>query len=55
MLRERKQVSTRVTLNTTSEPHLQKVLPCEHPCHTWDLRLGTMCEVVSPNFHNLNG
>ena len=25
------------TLNTSPEPHLQKVLPCGHPCHTWDL------------------
>ena len=24
------------TLNTSPEPHLQKVLPCGHPCHTWD-------------------
>jgi hypothetical protein len=40
------------TLNTTSpQPHLQKMLPCRHPCHTWHFKLGTMCEVVSPNFH----
>jgi hypothetical protein len=24
-------------LNTSPEPHLQKMLPCRHPCHTWDL------------------
>ena len=42
------------TLNTTPKPHLQKVLPCRHSCHTWDLRLGIPCEVVSPNFHTLN-
>jgi hypothetical protein len=28
------------TLNIRPEPHLQKVLPCRHPCHTWDLGLG---------------
>ena len=40
------------TLNTnTIELHLQKVLPCMHPCHTWDLGFGNACEVVSPNFH----
>ena len=40
------------TLNTNSiELHLQKVLPCMHPCHTWDLGLGNACEMVSPNFH----
>jgi hypothetical protein len=27
-----------------------KSLPCKHACHTWDLRFGTLCEVVSPNF-----
>ena len=43
------------TLNTCSKPHLQKVLPRRHPCHAWDLGLGTPCEVVSPNFHALNG
>ena len=25
------------TLNMRPEPHLQKVLPCRHPCHTWNL------------------
>ena len=25
------------TLNTSPKPHLQKVLPCRHPCHTKDL------------------
>ena len=42
------------TLNTSPKPHLQKVLPCGHPCHTWDLGLGTLCEVVSTNVHALN-
>ena len=37
------------TLNTSRKRHLQKVLSCGHPCHTWDLGLGTLCEVVSPN------
>jgi hypothetical protein len=36
-------------------PHLQKVLPCMHPCHTWNLGLGTPWKVVSPNFRALNG
>ena len=36
--------------NTSPKPHLQKVLPCRHPCHRWDSGLETMCEVVSPNF-----
>ena len=42
------------TLNTSFNPHLQKVLPCRYPCDTWDLILENMCEVVSPNFHALN-
>ena len=25
------------TLNTSPKPDLQKMLPCKHPCHTWDL------------------
>ena len=41
------------TPNTSPEPHLQIMLPRGHPCHTWDLELGTPCEVVSPNFHAL--
>jgi hypothetical protein len=41
-------------LNTSSKSRLQKVLPCRHPCHTWDLGLRTLCEVVSPNIHALN-
>ena len=24
------------TVNTSSKPRLQKVIPCKHPCHTWD-------------------
>jgi hypothetical protein len=43
------------TPNTSPKPHLQKVLPCRHPCHTWDLGLRTLCDAVSPNFHALNG
>ena len=35
--------------------NVQKVLPCRPPCHTWDLGLGTPCEIVSPNFQALNG
>ena len=46
---------SRSTLNTSSKPHLQKVLPCRYSCHTWDLGLGAPCEVISPNFHALNG
>ena len=30
------------TLNISVKPHLQKALPCGHPCHTWDLGLGTV-------------
>ena len=40
--------------NTSPKPRLQKVLPCRHPCHSWDLGLGTPCEVWSPNLHALN-
>jgi hypothetical protein len=29
------------TPNKSPEPHLHKVLPCRHPCHTWNLRLET--------------
>jgi hypothetical protein len=35
-------------LNRSLKPHLQKVLPYRHPCHTWNLGLGTLCEVVKP-------
>ena len=42
------------SLNTSPKPHLQRMLPCSHPCHSWDLGLGNLCEVVSPNFHALN-
>ena len=38
-----------VLLDPSPEPHVQKVMPCRHPCHTWD-----PCEVVSLNFHALN-
>ena len=30
------------TLNTSHKPHLHKVLPCRHPCHTWDSWCGTV-------------
>ena len=43
------------TRNTSPKPHLQKAPRCRQPCHSWDFGLGTMCEVVSPNFHALNG
>ena len=45
-----------LTQLSTQVPSLpsKKVSPCWHPCHTWDLGLGTLCEVVSPNFHALN-
>jgi hypothetical protein len=43
------------TLNTSHELHLQKVLLYGHLYHAWDLGPGTLCEVVSPNFHALNG
>ena len=42
------------SFNTSRKPHLQKALPCKLPCHTWDLRLETPCEVVSPNLYALN-
>ena len=44
-----------LTHNASPKLHLQKVLPCRHPCHSWDLGLGIPCEVISPNFHALNG
>ena len=43
------------TLNTSPKPHSKKTIPCRYPCYTWDLRFGTPREVVSPNFHVLNG
>ena len=43
------------TLNTSFKPHLQRLLPCRNPYHTWHLWLGTPCEVVSPHFYALNG
>jgi hypothetical protein len=41
---------------TTQVPSLtsEKMMPCRHPCHSWDLGLGTPCEVLSSNFHALN-
>ena len=43
------------TLITCPKSYLQKVLPCRHSCHIWDLRLGSPCEMINPNFHALNG
>ena len=42
------------TCNTSPKPCLQKMLPCRHPCHSWDLGLGTPCEVISLTSHALN-
>ena len=42
-------------LATSLKPHLQKMLPCTHSCHTWNLGLRTLCEMLSPSFHALNG
>ena len=41
----------------TQVPSLTSTKCCHvgHPCHSWDLGLGTPCELVSPNFHALNG
>jgi hypothetical protein len=33
-------VGSSFLLDTSPEPHLQKVLSCWHPCHTWSLGLG---------------
>ena len=44
------QLSTQVPSFTS-----KKVFPYRYPCHTWELGLGIMCEVLSPNFHALNG
>jgi hypothetical protein len=41
-------------LDTSPKIDLQRMYSCRHPCHTWDLGLGTPCEVVNPNFHALN-
>ena len=49
------QLSAQPNSNTSPNPHLQKVLQCRMPCHTWESWLGIMCEVVSRNFHALNG
>ena len=43
------------TFNTSPKTHLQTMLLHKHPCHTWDTWFGIPCEVVSPNFHALNG
>ena len=43
------------TLNTNQASPPKIVFPYMHPCHTWNLGLGTPCEVVSPNCHSLNG
>jgi hypothetical protein len=46
-----------LAFGSTQVPSLKpkKLLPCRHPCHSWDLGLGTLCEVVSPNVRALNG
>ena len=36
---------------STHKPYLQKVLPCRHPCCTWDLGLGTPCEPALTGVH----
>ena len=36
--------STQLSNYTSPNSHLQKVLPCKHACHTWDLQLGTPYE-----------
>ena len=54
-LRARSSFMLDPTCNTSPRPRLLKVLPCRHPCHSWDLGLGTPCEVVGPNFHAFNG
>ena len=28
----------------------KQILPCRHPCHTWDFGLQTPCEMASPTF-----
>ena len=49
------QVGSSFLLNKVPSLTFKKCLSCRHPCQNWDLRLGTMCEVASPNFHALNG
>ena len=46
---------TRSNSHKSLKPHLHKVMPCGHPYHTCDLGLGTLYEVVSPNFQSLDG
>ena len=43
------------TLNTNPKALPSKVLSCRQLWHTQDLGLGTTCEVISPNYHALNG
>ena len=38
-----------------SNPHLQKMLPCKHPCHTWCSWLENPWQVVNLKFHALDG
>ena len=45
------QLSTQVPSLTSKKV----CLPCRHLCHTWNLGLGTPCEMVTPNFLALNG
>ena len=43
------------TLSISPKPRFPKVLSRKHMCHAWDLGTGCPCEVVSLNFHALNG
>ena len=53
----------RVGSSFLARPHSQhksqasssNVLSCRHPCHSWDWGFGVPCEVVSSNFHVLDG
>ena len=40
VLRVRFRFLLKPTPNTSANPHHEKVLPCRHPCHTWELGLG---------------
>ena len=36
------------TLNASPKPHLQNMLSCWHPCHTWDQDLGPHVKWQAP-------
>ena len=38
------------TVNKSPKPRLQEAFPCRHPYHSWDLGLGTPCEVPTSIF-----